>query len=114
MEQIFKKLSLFNFQERFKAPEDCLIYLFDFKCKSNHINSCYNRVVYYCQCVSYQYVEPPTVQTLFYQIKFRLLKTFYIAYFISANKEEITYTELSKKLSTPKTYWLLSEQLQKL
>lgn len=51
------------------------------------------------QCTSCSYTESPTANTLFHQVKFDLLKAFYIVYFVSTNKKGITSTEFSRKLS---------------
>ena len=102
MEQRFKSLSLFEFQERFKTSEDCLIYLSNLKWKDGfvckkcvHTHSCAGNAPHSRQCTSCRYVESPTAQTLFHQVKFDLLKAFYIVYFLSTNKKGITSTELS-------------------
>ncbi|MFK5972396.1 MAG: hypothetical protein QM485_03865 [Flavobacteriaceae bacterium] len=50
------------------------------------------------QCFRSNYTEFPTAGTLFHKVKFGLLKAFFIVYFVSANKKDITYTELSSKL----------------
>ena len=121
MEQRFKSLSLFEFQERFSSAEDCLLYLADlkwsdgFSCKKcGHEHSCSGNSAYSRQCTSCRYVESPTAQTLFHQVKFDLLKAFYIVYFISTNKKGITSTELSRKLDLrQKTCWSFKRKVMK-
>ena len=121
MEQRFKSLSLFEFQERFSESEDCLIYLSKlkwrdgFKCrKCEHTHSCEGRASYSRQCTKCRYVESPTAQTLFHKVKFDLLKAFYIVYFISTNKKGITSTELSRKLNLrQKTCWSFKRKVMK-
>lgn len=121
MEQRFKSLSLFEFQERFNTPEDCLIYLSRLKwedgfvCKKcGHTHSCAGKTPHSRQCTSCRYIESPTSQTLFHQVKFDLLKAFYIVYFVSTNKKGITSTELSRKLDLrQKTCWAFKRKVMK-
>ena len=121
MEQRFKSLSLFEFQERFKTSQDCLVYLSELKWKEgfvcrkcNHTHSCSGKAAYSRQCTSCRYVESPTAQTLFHQVKFDLLKAFYIVYFVSTNKKGITSTELSRKLNLrQKTCWSFKRKAMK-
>jgi len=94
MEQRFKSLSLFEFQERFSTTEACLSYLADLKwgdgyrCrKCGHENSCNGIPVGSRQCTSCNYTESPTAGTLFHKVKFDLVKAFYIVYFVSTNKK---------------------------
>jgi hypothetical protein len=74
MEQRFKSLSLFEFQERFSNAADCLKYLADekwgngFVCrKCGHTHSCAGKATQSRQCTCCRYVESPTAQTLFSQ-----------------------------------------------
>lgn len=121
MEQRFKSLSLFEFQEQFASSEDCLKYLADikwkegFKCrKCGHSHSCNGKASHSRQCTSCRYVESPTAQTLFHQVKFDLLKAFYIVYFVATNKKGITSTELSRKLNLrQKTCWSFKRKVMK-
>lgn len=121
MEQRFKSLSLFEFQEQFTSSEDCLKYLAEmkwkegFKCrKCGHSHSCDGKASHSRQCTSCRYVESPTAQTLFHKVKFDLLKAFYIVYFVATNKKGITSTELSRKLNLrQKTCWSFKRKVMK-
>lgn len=121
MEQRFKSLSLFEFQEQFKSIDDCLLYLSDIKWKKGfvcrkcgHTHSCSGKASHSRQCTSCRYVESPTAQTLFHKVKFDLLKAFYIVYFVSTNKKGITSTELSRKLALrQKTCWSFKRKVMK-
>jgi len=121
MEQRFKSLSLFEFQEQFKSIDDCLLYLSNIKWKNGficrkcgHTHSCLGKASYSRQCTSCRYVESPTAQTLFHKVKFDLLKAFYIVYFVSTNKKGITSTELSRKLALrQKTCWSFKRKVMK-
>lgn len=121
MEQRFKSLSLFEFQERYGSTEDCLKELVRFKwgsgfaCrKCGHGHSCDGNATYSRQCTKCRYVESPTAGTLFHQLKFDLVKAFYIVYFVSTNKKGITSTELSRKLNLrQKTCWSFKRKVMK-
>jgi len=121
MEQRFKSLSLFEFQDRFKDSEDCLKYLASIKwsegytCrKCGHTHYCTGKAKHSRQCTSCRYTESPTAQTLFHMVKFDLVKAFYIVYFVSTNKKGITSTELSRKLNLrQKTCWSFKRKVMK-
>ena len=121
MEQRFKSLSLFKFQQQFSTADDCLKYLADIKwkysytCKKcGHKHSCAGASKYSKQCTSCRYVESPTAQTLFHKVKFDIVKAFYIVYFVSTNKKGITSTELSRKLDLrQKTCWSFKRKVMK-
>lgn len=121
MEQRFKSLSLFEFQDRFKDSEDCLKYLVSLKwsegytCKKcGHKHYCAGKAAHSRQCTSCRYVESPTAQTLFHMVKFDIVKAFYIVYFVSTNKKGITSTELSRKLNLrQKTCWSFKRKVMK-
>lgn len=61
MEQKYKSLSIFDFQNRFKTSEYCLLYLSK---------------------------ESPTTQTLFRKIKLDIIKALYIIYFVITNRKK--------------------------
>lgn len=121
MEQRYKSLSLFEFQEKFPDVESCRSYLSELKWKEGyqcrkcgHKNYCSGMLPHSRQCTSCSYTESPTANTLFHQVKFDLLKAFYIVYFVSTNKKGITSTELSRKLSLrQKTCWAFKRKVMK-
>lgn len=121
MEQRFKSLSLFEFQELFSTKEDCLAHLADlkwangFRCrKCKHGNSCNGVPEGSRQCTKCNYTESPTANTLFHMVKFDLVKAFYIVYFVATNKKGITSTELSRKLGLrQKTCWSFKRKVMK-
>lgn len=122
MEQRFKSLSLFEFQEQFPDTDSCHRYLAKMKwqegysCrKCSHNRYCKGVLhAYSRQCTRCNYVESATANTLFHQVKFDLLKAFYIVYFVSTNKKGITSTELSRKLSLrQKTCWAFKRKVMK-
>ena len=121
MEQRFKRLSLFEFRERFSTKGDCLAYLAGlkwgdgFRCrKCGHGNSCNGVPDASRQCTSCNYTESPTANTLFHMVRFDLVKAFYIVYFVATNKKGITSTELSRKLDLrQKTCWAFKRKVMK-
>jgi hypothetical protein len=121
MEQRFKSLSLFEFGKRFADTDSCLSHLAElkwgngFRCrKCGHGKSCTGGRPYARQCTSCRYDESPTAGTLFHQVKFDLLKAFYIVYFVSTNKKGITSTELARKLGLrQKTCWAFKRKVMK-
>ena len=66
------------------------------KCK--HTKYCKNHKEPIRQCTKCNYLTSPTIGILFHQVKFSLLKAFYIVYYINTNKKDISSTELSRKL----------------
>ncbi len=61
-----------------------------------------------------KYQATPTSGTLFHKVKFPMLKSFYILYYMSTNKQGIASTELSRKLGLRrKTCWLFQQKVMK-
>lgn len=121
MEQRYKSLSLFEFQEQFGTKEKCLDYLVKrkwsngFECAKCK-NTKYGKAIrpHDRQCTKCNYIESPTAGTLFHKVKFDIVKAFYIVYFVSTNKKGITSTELSRKLELrQKTCWLFKRKAMK-
>lgn len=121
MEQRYKSLSLFDFQEQFGTKEKCLDYLVKrkwsngFEC-SKCKNTKYGKAIkpHDRQCTKCNYIESPTAGTLFHKVKFDIVKAFYIVYFVRTNKKGITSTELSRKLELrQKTCWLFKRKAMK-
>jgi transposase-like protein len=116
-----KDLSLFDFQQKFPTERACLQYLSElkwkegYKCKKcSHTRYCKGVKEFDRQCTKCRYLESPTAGTLFHKVKFSLLKSFYIVYFISTNKKGITSTELGRKLNLKqKVCWLFKQKVMK-
>lgn len=121
MEAKYKSLSLFEFQARFPDETSCYEYLADLKWSDGYkCKKCGNTK--YCdglgksgrQCTKCSYVESATAGTLFHQVKFPILKAFYIVYYVSISKKGITSTELSRKLELrQKTCWSFKQKVMK-
>lgn len=121
MENKFKSLSIFEFQERFSDEDSCYEYLVDLKwandfvCpKCGHTTYCKASRKYDRQCTSCHRISSPTSGTLFHQLKFSVLQAFYIVYYVSTNKKGISSTELSRKLGLrQKTCWKFKSKVMK-
>ena len=121
MEQLYKSLTIFEFQQRFPDDKSCLNYLAMQKWKDGFIcpkcgntKHCKGIKEHDRQCTKCNYLESPTSGTLFHKVKFPLLKAFYIVYYISTNKKGISSTELSRKLGLrQKTCWLFKQKVMK-
>lgn len=114
MEQKFKSLTIFEFQERFSDEKSCMNYLTElkwansFECpKCGNNKYCSGHKDHIRQCSKCNYLVSPTSGTLFHKVKFPLLKAFYIVYYMSTSSKGIASTELSRKLGLrQKTCWL--------
>ena len=121
MEQKYKSLSIFEFAERFPDEDACLEYLakvkwpLAFVCeRCGNEKSCGVRRKHTRQCTKCKYQASPTSGTLFHQVKFPILKAFYIIYYMSTSKKGIASTELSRKLALrQKTCWLFQQKVMK-
>jgi hypothetical protein len=121
MEQRFKSLSIFEFQDKFASDIDSTAYLAELKWKNGykcrrcgHQNHCDGHVPYSRKCTSCTYIETPTANTLFHRIRFSLRKAFWIVYYVSTNKKGITSTELARKLEMrQKTAWAFKRKVMK-
>jgi len=121
MEQLYKSLTIFEFQQRFTDDKSCLDYLSKLKWDKGYIcPKCGNTK--YCngikehdrQCSKCNYLESPTSGTLFHKVKFPILKAFYIVYYVSTSKKGIASTELSRKLGLrQKTCWLFKQKVMR-
>jgi len=121
MENKFRSLTIFEFQERFPDEDSCYMYLSELKwgngfvCPNcGHTNYCNGKRKYDRQCTSCHRISSPTSGTLFHQLKFSVLKAFYIVYYVSTNKKGISSTELSRKLGLrQKTCWKFKVKVMK-
>lgn len=119
MENRFKSLSIFEFQERFPDDDACYKYLMELKWRDGfvcphcgHTKYCKSKRKYDRQCTRCRGAISPTSQTLFHKMKFPILKAFYIVYYVSTNKKGISSTELSRKLDLrQKTCWSFKQKV---
>ncbi len=121
MENKFRSLTIFEFQERFPDEDSCYQYLSELKWSTGfvcpncgHTNYCNGKRKYDRQCTSCHRITSPTSGTLFHQLKFSVLKAFYIVYYVSTSKKGISSTELSRKLGLrQKTCWKFKVKVMK-
>jgi predicted RNA-binding Zn-ribbon protein involved in translation (DUF1610 family) len=121
MEKMFESLTIFEFQKRYPDEDSCLDYLSQLqwadgfvcpKCGNNKY--CRGHKSHIRQCTKCNYLMSPTSGTLFHNVKFPLLKAFYIVYYVSTNKKGISSTELSRKLGLrQKTCWLFKQKVMR-
>lgn len=119
MEKKFKSLSIFEFQSMFPDDDSCYKYLSDLKWKDGFIcPKCSNNKYHQGQgkykrkCTRCNHQVSPTSGTLFHNMKFSILKAFYIVYYVSTSKKGIASTELSRKLELrQKTCWLFKRKV---
>ena len=121
MENKFKSLTIFEFQERFPDEDACFKYLIELKwgdgfvCPNcGHTNYCKGKRRYDRQCTSCHRIVSPTSGTMFHKMKFSILKAFYIVYYVSTSKKGISSTELSRKLGLrQKTCWSFKQKVMR-
>ena len=122
MDYQLQSLPTVEFQARFTDEQSCLAYLADFKWGNGYSCSrCSNTI--YCaggrefsrQCIKCHHIDSPTSGTLFHNVKFPLLKAFYIVFDLSPYREGIkTSTGLSLKLGLrQKTCWLFMQKVRR-
>jgi hypothetical protein len=121
MEKRYKGLSIFEFQKMYPTDRECYKYLAEMKWKNGfickkcgHTHYCKGIKEFDRQCTKCRRLESPTAGTLFHQIKFPILKAFYIVYEVSTSKNGISSCELSRKLELrQKTCWLFKQKVMK-
>ncbi len=119
MEEKFKSLSIFEFQEKFPDNDSCYKYLSEIKWKDGftcpkctHSRYSQGQGKYKRKCTRCNHQVSPTSGTLFHNVKFSMLKAFYIVYYVSTSKKGISSTELSRKLGLrQKTCWLFKRKV---
>ena len=121
MENKYKSLTIFEFQERFPDESACYDYLTELKwgngfvCPNcGHDRYCRGKREYDRECTSCHRIVSPASGTLFHHLKFSILKSFYIVCYVSTNKKGISSTELSRKLGLgQKTCWRFKQKVMK-
>ncbi len=119
MEGSFRGLTICEFQKRFPDVNACFEYLAElkwgggFRCpQCGHTNYCKGKRRYDRQCTSCHRIFSPTSSTLFHNVKFPILKAFYIIYYVSISNKKVSSTELSRKLGLrQKTCWLFKKKV---
>ncbi len=113
-----KMVSFEEFQNIYSDENTCLEYLSNlkwskgFKCeKCGNINFSKGPVAFSRRCSKCSYIESATANTIFYRLKFPIIKAFYMVFLVS-NRNEITADELSEKLSLRRqTCWAFKRKV---
>jgi two-component system, sensor histidine kinase LadS len=118
-----KKVSFEEFKEIYPDDKSCLKYLDELKwskgfvCrKCGCVDASYftlkTHLPYTRRCKKCKNIESPTVGTLFYHIKFSVVKAFYILFLVSSGKN-YTADELSEMLSLRRqTAWSFQKKVK--
>ena len=103
-----KEVNLDEFKKIYPNDEACLLYLSQlkwkdgFSCKKcENTKSAKGKAPYSKRCTLCGYDESATANTIFYRIKFPIIKAFYMAFLLSSHKK-ITAKDLSAILSLRK------------
>lgn len=113
-----KIVSFEEFQNIYSDENACLDYLANlkwakgYKCeKCGNTNYSKGPVPYSRRCSKCSYIESATANTIFYRLKFPIVKAFYMVFLVS-NRNEITADELSEKLSLRRqTCWAFKRKV---
>jgi hypothetical protein len=110
---IFNSISLFDFQDSFKSNNDCKEYLAEFKWKDGFTCECGNDKAwdgykpYTKVCTKCRKIHSSISDTIFHNIKFPLLKAFYIIFEMASSTKSVSALQISRKFSiNRKTGWL--------
>ena len=110
---IFNSTSLFDFQSKFNSDDACKEYLYHYKWKDGFTCSCghtkawkgyrpYSKV-----CKKCRKIHTVTSNTIFHDMKFGLLKAFYMIYEIATTTKSISALQMASKYDVNKdTAWL--------
>jgi hypothetical protein len=112
--EIFASTSLFDFQDKFKTNNDCKEYLYHFKWKDGfkctkcgHTESWSGYRPYTKVCKKCRKIHSATSNTIFHNIKFPLLKAFYIVFEIASSTKSLSSSQISRRYDINKdTAWL--------
>ncbi|HSZ26066.1 MAG TPA: 7TM diverse intracellular signaling domain-containing protein [Cytophagaceae bacterium] len=113
-----KVVSFEEFQRIYTDEYACLEYLANlkwakgYKCdKCENTNYSKGPVAFSRRCSKCSYIESATANTIFYRLKFPIIKAFYMVFLVS-NRNEITADELSEKLSLRRqTCWAFKRKI---
>lgn len=114
MKELFKGLSIYDFQKRFGDDRSCINALAKlkwpngFKCRyCSYTNYCTTDRYGERRCCSCKKPESATAHTLFHKLKFPIHKAFMMIYLISTTKKGISALELHRKMGVHKRTALL-------
>ncbi|WP_084166197.1 7TM diverse intracellular signaling domain-containing protein [Anditalea andensis] len=115
---LMKGLDFEDFKNVFPDKDSCLKFLSELKWKERYIckkcgfNKFTNGPNHSKRCKSCNYLESPTVDTLFHKVKFPIEKAFYMLYLSNRKDIELTATELSEILELRReTCWTFKNKI---
>jgi two-component system, sensor histidine kinase LadS len=124
VEEITKSLALMKglgfeeFKQVFPDKDTCLKFLADLKwnegyhCKKCQYNKYQETANFSRRCKNCNYLESPTVDTLFNKLKFPIEKAFYILYLSNRKDVDLTLNELSEILELRReTCWAFKNKI---
>lgn len=124
VEQVTKNLALMKgldfdgFKKVFPDTNACLEFLSElkwkgcFRCKKCAYNKYAEGTKYSRRCKNCNYLESPTVDTLFHKLKFPIEKAFYILYLSNRKDIDLTLNELSEILELRReTCWAFKQKI---
>ena len=101
----FKGQNEIEFLKRFETKEACFAYLAHykwvngFKCPNCHCTKEDNcNIAYHKRCTDCLRIISPTAQTLFHNVKFGIVKAFYIVFKMSATTKSISAEQLARSV----------------
>lgn len=115
---LMKGLDFDDFKKVFPDKDACLKFLSElkwkgsFKCKKCRFNKYTDGKNYCRRCKNCNYLESPTVDTLFHKLKFPIEKAFYILYLSNRKDIDLTLNELSEILELRReTCWAFKNKI---
>ncbi|UJP66933.1 signal transduction protein [Mongoliitalea daihaiensis] len=115
---LMKGLGFEEFKKVFPDKDTCLQFLAELKWKNGfHCKKCeYNKFQetsnFSKRCKNCNYLESPTVDTLFHKLKFPIEKAFYILYLSNRKDVDLTLNELSEILELRReTCWAFKNKI---
>jgi hypothetical protein len=114
-----KEMTFDEFKKIYPDDESCLSFLANLKwsegfkckkCENDHFNK--GNSLLTRKCSRCNYIESPTSHTIFHNLKFSLLKAFYMVFLVNT-RPEITLQELSEILEIRlQTVWKFRQKIQ--
>ena len=115
---LMKGLGFDDFKKVFPDKDTCLKFLSElkwkgnFRCKKCGFNKYTNSANHSRRCKNCNYLESPTVDTLFHKLKFPIEKAFYILYLSNRKDIDLTLNELSEILELRReTCWAFKNKI---
>ena len=112
--------NIIEFAQDFSTPEQCYTHLCEYKWSNGfECRKCHHKVAvqgrkwYYRKCQKCQYDESCTANTLFHQLKFSIVKAFWISYQLSTLKKGLSTSEIARQYGIhQETAWFFKRKVQ--